>query len=69
MILMVIFIPVPAALLDFLQIVNFSVALLILLLTFCTDKPPQLLDVSFYYFDRNTVSSGTKYFSNKTDIG
>ncbi len=39
MILMVIFIPVPAALLDFLQIVNFSVALLILLLTFCTDKP------------------------------
>ncbi|WP_318468211.1 flagellar biosynthesis protein FlhA [Photobacterium leiognathi] len=39
LILMVIFVPIPTYLLDFLQIVNFSVALLILLLTFCTDKP------------------------------
>ncbi|MYM60634.1 flagellar type III secretion system protein FlhA [Vibrio sp. OCN044] len=39
LILMVVFLPVPPGLLDFLQIVNFSVALLILLLTFCTDKP------------------------------
>lgn len=39
LILMVIFLPLPAYVLDFLQIVNFSVALLILLLTFCTDKP------------------------------
>lgn len=39
LILMVIFLPIPTYLLDFLQIVNFSVALLILLLTFCTDKP------------------------------
>lgn len=38
-ILMVIFLPVPSEILDFLQIINFSVALLILLLTFCTDKP------------------------------
>ncbi len=38
-ILMVIFLPIPPELLDFLQIINFSVALLILLLTFCTDKP------------------------------
>ncbi|QUJ68508.1 FHIPEP family type III secretion protein [Photobacterium sp. GJ3] len=39
LILMVIFLPVPPEVLDFLQIINFSVALLILLLTFCTDKP------------------------------
>lgn len=39
LILMMIFLPIPPALLDFLQIVNFSVALLILLLTFSTDKP------------------------------
>lgn len=39
LILTVIFLPVPPELLDFLQIINFSVALLILLLTFCTDKP------------------------------
>ncbi|WP_163391056.1 flagellar biosynthesis protein FlhA [Enterovibrio norvegicus] len=39
LILMVIFLPIPPSLLDFLQIINFSVALLILLLTFSTDKP------------------------------
>lgn len=39
LILMVIFLPLPAFVLDFLQIINFSIALLILLLTFCTDKP------------------------------
>lgn len=39
LILMVIFLPIPTYLLDFLQILNFSIALLILLLTFCTDKP------------------------------
>ncbi|MCE2597108.1 flagellar biosynthesis protein FlhA [Motilimonas cestriensis] len=39
LILMVIFLPIPPALLDVLQILNFSIALLILLLTFCIDKP------------------------------
>jgi flagellar biosynthesis protein FlhA len=38
-ILTILFVPVPAGLLDFLLIVNFSVALLILLLTFLTDSP------------------------------
>ena len=38
-ILMIMFIPVPPGLLDVLLILNFSVALLILLLTFYTDKP------------------------------
>lgn len=38
-ILMILFTPIPAALLDLLLIVNFSVALLILLLTFYVDKP------------------------------
>ncbi|HEY4145296.1 flagellar biosynthesis protein FlhA [Pinirhizobacter sp.] len=38
-ILTILFVPIPAGLLDFLLIVNFSVALLILLLTFLTDSP------------------------------
>lgn len=38
-ILMMLFLPVPALLLDILLILNFSLALLILLLTFYTDKP------------------------------
>ncbi|KTD25846.1 flagellar biosynthesis protein FlhA [Legionella maceachernii] len=38
-ILLILFIPIPAALLDFLLIINFSWALTILLLTFYTDKP------------------------------
>ncbi len=38
-ILLVLFTPIPAGLLDFLLISNFSFALLILLLTFYMDKP------------------------------
>ncbi|PJE10975.1 flagellar biosynthesis protein FlhA [Legionella sp.] len=38
-ILLILFIPIPATLLDFLLIINFSWALTILLLTFYTDKP------------------------------
>ncbi|CAM2804840.1 flagellar biosynthesis protein FlhA [Legionella worsleiensis] len=38
-ILFILFIPIPATLLDFLLIINFSWALTILLLTFYTDKP------------------------------
>jgi len=38
-ILMLLFVPVPPVLLDLLLILNFSIALLILLLTFYTDKP------------------------------
>jgi flagellar biosynthesis protein FlhA len=38
-ILTILFVPVPAGLLDFLLIVNFSVALLVLLITFLTDSP------------------------------
>lgn len=38
-VLMMLFIPIPPILLDFLLIVNFSFALLVLLLTFYTDKP------------------------------
>lgn len=38
-ILFILFIPIPAALLDFLLVINFSWALTILLLTFYTDKP------------------------------
>lgn len=38
-IFIVLFTPIPPALLDFLLIINFSLALLILLLTFYTDKP------------------------------
>src|SRR3990167_198608 len=38
-ILLVLFTPIPALLLDFLLILNFSIGLLILLLTFYTDKP------------------------------
>lgn len=38
-ILMVLFAPIPAGLLDFLLIINFSFGLLVLLLTFYTDKP------------------------------
>lgn len=38
-ILMIMFVPIPAVLLDVLLILNFSVAMLILLLTFYTDKP------------------------------
>ena len=38
-VLFILFIPIPAALLDFLLIINFSWALTILLLTFYTDKP------------------------------
>ena len=38
-ILMILFIPIPPVALDVLLILNFSVAILILLLTFYTDKP------------------------------
>lgn len=38
-ILTILFVPVPPGLLDFLLIVNFSVALLVLLITFLTDSP------------------------------
>lgn len=38
-ILMILFIPVPPVMLDVLLIINFSMAMLILLLTFYTDKP------------------------------
>ena len=38
-ILFILFVPIPAGLLDFLLIINFSWALTILLLTFYTDKP------------------------------
>lgn len=40
-ILLILFIPVPAALLDFLLILNFCFALLVLLLTFYVEKPLQ----------------------------
>lgn len=40
-ILMVLFLPIPAELLDFLLITNLSIALLVLLMTFYVDKPLQ----------------------------
>ena len=40
-ILLVLFVPIPRALLDFLVLANFSFALLILLLTFVTPKPAE----------------------------
>src|SRR5579864_3302411 len=38
-ILVILFTPIPPAMLDFLLIINFSIALLILLMTFHTEKP------------------------------
>lgn len=38
-ILLILFTPIPAGLLDFLILLNFSIALLVLLVTFYTDKP------------------------------
>ena len=38
-ILVILFTPIPAALLDFLLVLNFTLAMLVLLITFFTDKP------------------------------
>ena len=69
-ILLVLFIPIPAALLDLLLITNFSWALTILLLTFYTDKPlsfstfPALLLISTLFRLALNVSATRLILSN-----
>jgi flagellar biosynthesis protein FlhA len=73
-ILAMLFIPVPAPLLDFLLILNFSLALLILLLTLYSDKPTSfstfpslLLIVTLYRLALNIAS--TRLILNDAEAG
>ncbi|CAM4163597.1 flagellar biosynthesis protein FlhA [Pseudoalteromonas byunsanensis] len=73
-ILMMLFLPVPPLLLDILLITNFSLALLILLLTFYTDKPlsfstfPSLLLIATL-FRLGLNISATRLILNEGDAG
>ncbi|CAH9050997.1 Flagellar biosynthesis protein FlhA [Pseudoalteromonas holothuriae] len=73
-ILMMLFIPVPPLLLDILLILNFSLALLILMLTFYTDKPlsfstfPSLLLIATL-FRLGLNISATRLILNEGDAG
>lgn len=73
-ILMMLFLPVPALLLDILIITNFSLALLILLLTFYTEKPlsfstfPSLLLIATL-FRLGLNISATRLILNEGDAG
>lgn len=73
-ILLILFIPIPASLLDFLFIINFSWALTILLLTFYTDKPlsfstfPALLLISTLFRLALNVSA-TRLILSDGDAG
>ena len=73
-ILLILFIPIPAALLDLLLITNFSWALTILLLTFYTDKPlsfstfPALLLISTLFRLSLNVSA-TRLILSDGDAG
>lgn len=73
-ILLILFIPIPAALLDLLLITNFSWALTILLLTFYTDKPlsfstfPALLLISTLFRLALNVSA-TRLILSDADAG
>lgn len=73
-ILSMLFVPVPAPLLDFLLILNFSLALLVLLLTLYTDKPTSfstfpslLLIVTLYRLALNIAS--TRLILNDGEAG
>lgn len=73
-ILFILFVPIPAVLLDFLLIINFSWALTILLLTFYTDKPlsfstfPALLLISTL-FRLSLNISATRLILSQGDAG
>ncbi|MGC0118632.1 flagellar biosynthesis protein FlhA [Pseudoalteromonas piscicida] len=73
-ILMMLFLPVPPLLLDILLITNFSLALLILMLTFYTDKPlsfstfPSLLLIATL-FRLGLNISATRLILNEGDAG
>lgn len=73
-ILMTLFVPIPPMLLDILLIINFSFALLILLLTFYTDKPlsfstfPSLLLIATL-FRLGLNISATRLILNEGDAG
>lgn len=73
-ILMILFLPIPPALLDVLLILNFSSALLILLLTFYTDKPlsfstfPSLLLITTL-FRLGLNISATRLILNDAEAG
>lgn len=73
-ILLILFIPIPSGLLDFLLIINFSWALTILLLTFYTDKPlsfstfPALLLISTLFRLSLNVSA-TRLILSDGDAG
>lgn len=73
-ILFVLFFPIPAVLLDFLLILNLSLALLILLLTFYTDKPlgfstfPSLLLIATLFRLALNVAA-TRLILSKGDAG
>ncbi len=73
-ILLILFIPIPPIMLDMLLIVNFSIALLVLLVTFYTDKPlsfstfPSLLLIATLFRLGLNVSS-TRLILNEGDAG
>ena len=73
-ILLILFVPIPPLMLDMLLIVNFSVALLVLLVTFYTDKPlsfstfPSLLLIATLFRLGLNVSS-TRLILNEGDAG
>ncbi|MEM9101496.1 MAG: flagellar biosynthesis protein FlhA [Pseudomonadota bacterium] len=73
-ILVILFMPIPAGLLDFLLVTNFSFALLILLLTFYTDKPlsfstfPSLLLIATLFRLALNISA-TRLILNDADAG
>lgn len=73
-ILMLLFTPVPATVLDFLLLTNFSLGMVILLLTFYTDKPlsfstfPSLLLIATLFRLGLNVSS-TRLILNDADAG
>lgn len=73
-ILLILFIPIPASLLDFLLIINFSWALVVLLLCFYTDKPlsfstfPALLLVSTLFRLALNISA-TRLILSEGDAG
>ncbi|PCK03400.1 MAG: flagellar biosynthesis protein FlhA [Alteromonadaceae bacterium] len=73
-ILMILFIPIPPSVLDFLLLLNFSVALLILLVTFYTEKPtafstfPSLLLMTTL-FRLSLNISATRLILDEADAG
>jgi flagellar biosynthesis protein FlhA len=73
-ILMVLFVPIPATMLDFLLIMNFCLALLVLLLTFFMEKPVEfstfpsmLLIATLFRLSLNVAA--TRLIFNQADAG